>query len=207
MDVSKPYGVIAHPLDSAVLHVLTGANSGLTGRRIARLAKEGTQQGVAKALNRLSEEGLVEREAAGNAILYRFNREHLAAGSIEQLMRLREELVKRLAAEMSSWKIEPLHASMYGSAARDEGSARSDIDLFIVRPGKVDAESREWQDQLDALAARIEAWTGNRADIADVSENDLADLRRRRPAIVGELERDALRLLGEDVATVLADVD
>jgi predicted nucleotidyltransferase len=207
MDVSKPYGVIAHPLDSAVLHVLTGANSGLTGRRIARLAKEGTQQGVAKALNRLSEEGIVDREAAGNAILFKLNREHLAADSIEQLMRLREELVKRLAMELSDWAIKPVHASMYGSAARSDGDARSDIDLFIVRPRGVKAESMEWQDQLERLAARVEAWTGNRAGVVDVSEDDLATLRRRRQAIVGELERDALQLMGQDVSVVLAGVD
>jgi len=207
MDVSRPYGVISHRLDSAVLHVLAGTNSGLTGRRIARLAKEGTQQGISKALNRLSEEGIVEREAAGNAILFKLNRDHLAAQPIERLMRLREELVKRVVGELSAWTIKPVHASLFGSAARGDGDARSDIDLFIVRPGGVDAESMEWQDQLERLAARVEAWTGNRASVVDVSEDDLADLRRRRPAVVGELEDDALRLIGPELSAVLRSAD
>lgn len=203
MDVSRPYGVISHPLDSEVLHVLAGANGGLTGRRIARLANGGTQQGISKALNRLSEEGVVTREVAGNAILFRLNREHLAAEPIERLMRLREELVARLAAELYSWAIAPVHASVFGSAARGDGDADSDIDLFIVRPAGVDAESPEWQEQLESLAAHVEAWTGNRLGTVDVSEDALDELRQRRPAVIGELEGDALRLLGPEPIAML----
>lgn len=203
MNVSRPYGLISHPLDSAVLYVLAGTSGGLTGRRIAQLAPEGTQQGVSKALNRLSEEGIVEREPAGNAIMFRLNRDHLAAAPIVQLMRLREDLIGRLVTELSSWAMRPVHASMFGSAARGDGDAHSDIDLFIVRPGGVDDEDPRWQGQLEGLAEHVAAWTGNRASVADVSADDLAALRECRPAIVGDLEEDALRLVGPEVRAVL----
>ena len=88
MDVSRPYGVISHPLDGAVLHVLTGTTQGMSGRRVAELTGN-TQEGVMQALRRLVDAGIVEQQEAGNAILYRFNRRHLAAPAVEQLTDLR----------------------------------------------------------------------------------------------------------------------
>jgi predicted nucleotidyltransferase len=205
VDVARPHGLISHRLDSAVLHVLAGTNTGLTGRRVAALANEGTQQGIAKALSRLSDEGIVEREEVGNAMVFRLNREHLAAAPIEQLMHLREAFVRRVAEEFLSWQIRPVHASMFGSAARGDGDVNSDIDLFVVRPDGIDAEDPGWRGQVERLAAKVEAWTGNRASVADFSENDVADLRERRPAIVSELEVDAIRLVGPEVAAVLRE--
>lgn len=207
MDVSRPYGVISHPLDSAVLHVLAGTTQGLTGRRVARLTNEGTQEGVRKALGRLVDEGVVEQQEAGNAILYQLNRRHLAAPAIERLTDLRRVLLTRLAEAFGEWGIPPLHASMFGSAARGDGDSSSDIDLFVVRPGAVNADDRTWRAQIERLTDDVKDWTGNHANVVDISESDLADLRRRRPAIVDSLEADALRLAGPDFAAVLGGDD
>ncbi|HEY6550723.1 MAG TPA: nucleotidyltransferase domain-containing protein [Solirubrobacterales bacterium] len=156
-----------------------------------------------KALNRLSEEGIVKREDAGNAILFSLNRSHLAAAPVERLVNLREELLDRLTHEFAAWTVQSVHASLFGSAARGDGSAESDIDIFVVRPARVKAEDPVWRGQVERLATHLEDWTGNRASIADVSEADLPELSRRRPAIVPDLEADALRLAGPDVTTLL----
>lgn len=203
MDVSRPYGVISHPLDSAVLHVLTGTTASLTGRQVARLTPEGSQQGVGKALNRLVDEGLVEREEAGPSALYRLNRGHLAAPAIDLLVNLRRELLDRLRRSFEEWEIRPMHASMFGSAARGDGDVESDIDLFIVRPEGVDAEDATWRNQLDELGRDVGRWTGNHAGIVELSADDLADLRRRRPPVLKELDADAITLAGPDVAKLL----
>ena len=121
MNVSRPYGVISHPLDGVVLHVLAGTTQGLSGRKVARLAGNATQEGVRKALGRLAGEGIVEQREAGNAILYQLNRRHLAAPAIEQLTDLRRALLARLTGTIAAWEVLPLHASMFGSAARGDG--------------------------------------------------------------------------------------
>lgn len=203
MDVSRPYGVVSHPLDSAALYVLAGTTQGLTGRKIARLAPEGSQQGIAKALNRLTESGLVEQELAGSSVLYRLNRRHLAAPAVELLVNLRGELITRLVKAFAHWEIPPRHASLFGSAARGDGNSASDIDLFVVRPDGVDAEDSIWRGQLDKLAEDVRAWTGNYASIAEVADSDLTELRSRRPAIVEALEIDARTLNGPDIATLI----
>jgi predicted nucleotidyltransferase len=202
MDVSHPYRVISHPLDGAVLHVLTGTTQGISGRRVAELSGN-AQEGVRKALRRLAEVGIVEQQEAGNAILYSFNRRHLAAPAVEQLTDLRRALLTRLAETLSAWTSPPLHASLFGSAARGDGDSSSDIDLFVVRPDSVEADDRAWREQIERLPGEVRDWTGNHANVVEVPESALADLRRRRPAVVDSLETDALTLVGAEAAALL----
>ena len=206
MDVSRPYGVISHPLDGAVLHVLTGTTRGMSGRRVAELTGN-AQEGVRKALRRLVDTGLVEQQEAGNAILYSFNRRHLAAPAVEELTDLRRALLTRLSDAFKAWKPAPLHASVFGSTARGDGDSSSDIDLFVVRPGSVEADDRRWREQIERLPGDLHVWTGNHANIVEVPESALVDLRRRRPAVVDSLEADALTLAGPDVAALLEAQD
>jgi DNA-binding transcriptional ArsR family regulator len=206
MDVSRPYGVISHPLDGSILYVLAGATEGLSGRRVAELAAK-TQEGVRKSLQRLVEAGIVEQQEAGSAILYRLNRHHLAAPAVEQLTDLRRALLRRLAGTFEAWAPPPLHASMFGSAARGDGDASSDIDLFVVRPDSVEEDDRIWREQIEQLPIDVHEWTGNHANVVEIPEAALEDLRRRRPPIVASLEADAVTLAGPSATSLLEGED
>ena len=92
---------------------------------------------------------------------------------------------------------------MFGSAARADGDASSDIDLLIVRPGDVDEEEPNWRAQVDALGEAVRAWTGNHAGIVELGERDLDDLSRRPPPILTDLRTDAIDLAGRPVRTLL----
>lgn len=198
--------MISHPLDGAVLRVLVGTTQALTGRQVARLSGEGSQQGIGKALNRLVDVGVVEREEAGSSSLYTLNREHLAAPAIERLVNLRGELLERLRQTFEDWEIKPMHVSMFGSTARGDGDTASDIDLFVVRRQGVDAEDEAWRAQLDELADAVRRWTGNHAGIVEIGEGDLTKLRRRHPPVLDELDADAITLAGPAVAKILDGV-
>jgi len=189
-------------LDSTVLSVLAGATRPRTGREIAGIADR-SPAGVRAVLERFVEQGLVDRERAGKAFVYTLNREHLAAPAVEALANLRPDLFERLRRVIATWKVAPVHASLFGSAARGDGDASSDIDLFIVRPEKIDEDDATWQSQLDGLAEGVRRWTGNHAGIAELSRKQLASLRKRRPPILKELDADAITLAGPDVATIL----
>lgn len=119
------------------------------------------------------------------------------------LTNLRRELLERLRQIFRDWQIRPMHASMFGSAARGDGDAHSDIDLFIVRPYGVDVEDPTWRDQIDKLADAVLHWTGNHAGIAELAESDLVQLRRRRPPLLDQLDVDAITLAGPDVMKIL----
>jgi predicted nucleotidyltransferase len=185
------------------LRVLRSTTRQLTGREVARLVHAGSQPAVNASLRRLSDEGLVRAEQAGNAYLYVLNREHLAAPAIELLADIRVELHRRLRAEIEEWKIGPVHASIFGSAARGDGDTRSDIDIFVVRPTGVAEDDAGWRQQLDQLADQVYAWTGNHAGIAEVSAADVPRLRRERPPVTDDLRRDAITLAGASPTELL----
>lgn len=198
MDLSRPWALIRSPIDMEVLLVLHGTTRPLTGREVARLVRAGSQPAVNAALRRLAEEGLVNAEEAGNAFLYTFNREHLAAPAVELLAAIRTELERRLRAEIAEWEIAPAHASIFGSAARGDGDTRSDIDIFVVRPAGVAEDDPGWRAQLERLSDHVHDWTGNRAALSEVSAADVRRLRRERPPVVEELRRDAITLVGPE---------
>jgi predicted nucleotidyltransferase len=205
VDVARPYAVICPTLDSGVLTVLAGTTRPLTGREIARLLDRPSHSGVLDALNRLAEHGLVDREEAGRAFLFTLNREHLAAPAAELLAQMRSELLDRLRATIASWDIAPVHVSLFGSLARGEGDTNSDIDLFVVRPKKVEREDPRWREQVDLLARQIRRWTGNRAGISEVSKTTLPSLRKDDPPILSALRTDAITIAGPDVVAVVGE--
>ena len=204
MDLSAPYLVALPKSDGGVLSVLAGTDRPLSGREVARLSG-GSRSTVARVLRRLAEHGLVnvQEAGAGVALLYSLNREHLASDPIVNLLGLRRRLFDRLAAELEGWPVPPLHASIFGSAARGDGGTSSDIDLFIVRPSAIDAEDARWRGHLDRLPNLILIWTGNHAGIAEVSMEDVTRLGRTRATIMEDLERDAITVLGQPVRELL----
>ena len=154
-------------------------------------------------LNRLAEHGLVDRAEAGRALLFTLNREHLAAPAVDVLAGMRAELLTRLATLVRSWKVTPVHVSLFGSTARGDGDVRSDVDLFVVRPQAVRDDDPRWGAQRDELAERVLRWTGNRAGVIELSEVEVRRLRRQRPPIFEELRSDAIVIDGASIADLL----
>lgn len=154
------------------------------------------------ALDRLVQQGLVERQEAGRALLYRLNREHVAAPAVELLAGLRTELVQRLSKAVKGWRMAPLHASIFGSFARGEGRPDSDIDIFVICPEGIGLEDPSWREQVDLLAEQVRLWSGNHAGIVEVSQLDVERLRRERVPIVDDLYSDAIVLYGPSAATL-----
>ncbi len=151
---------------------------------------------VANALDRLVRQGLVLRQEAPPASLYTLNRQHVAAPAVETLALTRIELFDRLRHAFSSWSIPPTHASLFGSAAREDGDLDSDIDIFVVRPVGVEAENKTWNQQLTDTGDAVLAWTGNRAGMIDFAEDDIGQMLEEHPPVLQELRRDAIDLAG-----------
>ena len=202
MDVSRPYTAVSSGIDIEVLVALAGTTRPLTGRRVAELVGH-SQRGVLTVLDRLVEHGLVLRTAAGRALMHELNRDHLAAPAVELLAGMRAELVGRLREAFADWKVAPVHASIFGSAARGDGNTRSDVDLFVVRPASVDEEAAVWRSQVDGLIADVHSWTGNHAAIIEQAEPDLKRLQRSKPPVLKNLRRDGIDLVGTSLREML----
>jgi DNA-binding transcriptional ArsR family regulator len=195
MDLSRPFGALASGVESDVLVALAGSDVQRSGRELARLSGR-SPTGVQHVLDRLVEEGLVHRVEAGRAFLYSLNREHLLAPAVEAMAGVRWELVQRLRTFMGRWNLPTLHASLFGSAARGEGNAASDIDLLVVRPKVIDPDDGRWRRQLDELAERVFAWTGNHAGIVELSESDVSRVGNDRPPVAVAVAIEGIDLVG-----------
>jgi len=195
MDISRPFAAVSPGVESDVLVDLAGVTVGRTGREVARRTGR-SPTGVQHALDRLVDHGLVHQTPAGRAYLYSFNREHLLAPAVEVMAGTRRELLERLRTLIGEWKVPTFHASVFGSYARGEGNAASDIDLLVVRPKEIDIEDEQWRDQLFELRERVRDWTGNPAGTIEISEAELPRLRKERPPVIEEVITQAIDLAG-----------
>lgn len=182
MDLARPLRVVTPTLDGDVLMVLAGADMPFTGRQAAKLVGEASVSGVRRVLERLVGEGVVLREAAGSAYLYRLNREHLGAPHIIALARLRDELVARVRALVAAWSAAPDVVVLFGSGARGDMHPASDIDLFVVRPPDVD--DGRWDEQIGHLQAQVTAWTGNDTRVLQMHREDVPEAVLAEPVLV-----------------------
>ena len=87
-----------------------------------------------KCLGRLVEQGIVQATQMGRNRVHELNREHLAAPVAGLLAGLRLELWNRLRKTLGTWNPKPVYGCVFGSAARGDGDAESDIDLLLVHP-------------------------------------------------------------------------
>ena len=178
MDASRPLAVVTPTLDGLVLAVLALADTSFTTGQLNRMLPEHSENGIRRVLLRLVGQGIVEAARAGNAYLYRFNREHLAAGPITDLVNLRATLLDRIEERLKTWKWQPVYAAVFGSMARGTATTGSDVDVLLVRPDETPED--DWAAQVADLAEAVTKWTGNDARPIEFSVDELKS-RRKEP--------------------------
>ncbi len=174
VDLTHPLELVTHRVDGRILEVLSRADAAFTGRQVHALVGEHSLAGVQAGLARLRRQGIVSVEPAGRAILYRLNVDHLAAVHVRGLAHLRHELLRRMRAELESGEPRPRAAFVFGSAARQDSTADSDIDICLVRPREIaDPDHPEWRNRVESLARIVTAWTGNDTRMVEFGEDEV----------------------------------
>lgn len=188
--------MVSPTLDAAVLQALAATTSQASGAQVHRMAGVGSADGVRRALARLVGQGIVLAEEHPSATFYRFNREHVAADAILPLTRLRTTIIERITDAVSTWPLEPVHASLFGSFARAEATTASDIDILVVFDTGTTDHHGARATQVDELAADILRWTGNHAHIVDSTPDVLARMVSDDDPLVASWRVDHLNLTG-----------
>lgn len=205
VDLSEPSAAVCPSLEGPVLAVLSATNRPLSARDVARLTRRGSFEGTRQALRRLTEHGLVRVQEAGNATLYHLNRSHLAAAAVDVLVNMRSALLARVTDAVARWDVSPVHASVFGSAARGDGDTSSDIDLFLVRPKDVAESDPAWRTQINRLSEQVFGWTGNHVGLAEVGETELR--RVARTATGRNIRKDGITVAGQTAAEVFESAE
>lgn len=197
MDLSSPISSVIPTAQGAVLAVLSRTSEPLSGRQVAALT-DGRfgQSRVNEVLGQLAAEGIVLLERRPPAKLYRLNRDHVACAGIERLANLRDELLSRMRSEVAAWEVPAEAVWLFGSAARGDGDAASDIDLLVVRPSAVEADDPAWLRQIDDLSEHVSLWSGNGCQVLELSLVELAAMLSRGEPLVDALRTDAMTLGG-----------
>jgi DNA-binding transcriptional ArsR family regulator len=196
MQLDRPFLTITPTVDGDVLMVLARAEAAFTPPEVHRLIGARSEAGVRNALSRLRAQGVVDSERVGRAVTYRLNREHLAAGPITQIARLHATLIQLVRDTIEAWSVEARYAALFGSFARGAMRSDSDIDIFLARPNRIDADDPFWITQVSDLSAGVTRWTGNDTRVLEYSEDEVDEGLRRGDRVLADIATDGIALHG-----------
>ena len=186
MDLSDPIRSAVPCLHGPVLGALARTTAPLRLTDVHERVSDASLAGVRKVLLALVDDGLAATVPGG----YVLNREHVAADGVIALAALHGAFVERVRSWLEQRPEPVVAAGLYGSAARRDGDAGSDIDLLVVvEDGPVD-------DLADDLADAVERWTGNRGHVQALTPAEHALVLREELPIVASWERDLQAIIG-----------
>lgn len=199
MDLGSPISSVIPSRHGVVLGVLARTTRPLSGRAVAELSNGRIdQKWASKVLRELAAAGVVIGEDQPPAKLWSLNRRHLAAESIVALAEMRSRLISMLEERIALWTVAPFAAWLFGSAARGDGDAASDVDVAVIRCDRVDEEDPQWREQLNVLSDDVWAWTGNVCALVEYSETEFDALVSGGERLPTEIGRDGLLLAGHN---------
>lgn len=198
MNLSSPIADVIPGSKGAILRILAATAAPLTGSKIAELSDGAvSQSGVSLAIEQLVGSGLVTCQEAGASKLYALNREHVGAVGVIAAAGMRDLLLARIEEQISAWPVAASAAWLFGSFVRGDGGTESDIDLILIRPVGIDAADERWDSQTVELMQAVERWSGNRCEIVELDEDELAALVDAGDPLVGSLRREAVGIAGQ----------
>ncbi len=113
-------------------------------------------------------------------------------------------MLKPVRDEVASWAVEPIHAGPFGSFARCAGGSDRDIDVLLVRSAALaDVEEAAWVEQRARLDHQIRAWTGNPAQIIDLTTTNLGQMARENDPLVESWRAENVPVHGERILDLL----
>ena len=200
MDFQRPVETLIPGATGRLLAALARVDAELPISTLASVAGVGRTR-ASGLISELSGLGLVDRREIGRTTMVRLARDNAAGSLLDRLGHLQSVVTEQLRLMAAEVDPAPLALVVFGSFARGEANADSDIDVLAVRPD--DATSDRWVDALATFATKARRLTGNPVQILDY---DLAELRRRAnpraktgTAFWEALRRDGVILAGASV--------
>lgn len=185
MNFGESFGGLMPGARGAVLAALLRTGAPLTGRRVHALVGDRHSLGaVQQALRNLEQIGIITTETVGRAGVHRINDQHDAVPAL-RLLASPLDMLTRVVAETASGVDAVI---LFGSAARGEAHADSDIDLAVIAP-------EDWDGRV-ALADSVHARLGNECDVLHLTPEHFSEDAATREPVIAEIRRDGVALLG-----------
>lgn len=195
MDFRRPVEAVIPGVQGRILAVLAETTAELNLRTIARLADVSPAQ-ASRVLPELVTLGLVERREAPPSALFALVEDHVAARAVRALSRARDAVLEELGA--LARKVDPIPVSVvvFGSFARGEADAASDLDVVMIRPGGVGEDDEPWGSSVEAWRTAARRLTGNPVQVLEIDESAVAGRLRRPTSLWVDVIRDGITVCG-----------
>lgn len=185
MDFGEPFGGLLPGPRGAVLAALLRTGTPLTGRRVHALVSDRHSLGaVQQALRDLNRLGLITTETIGRAGVHRINESHVSIGPLRELVSPIDMLTRVVSESVRDVEA----VLLFGSVARGEAQAGSDIDLVVVAPAG-------WEGRAD-LQQQVQERLGNDCDVLHLTRDHFDRAPRDREPVVADILRDGVALVG-----------
>lgn len=185
MNFGEPFGGLLPGARGAVLSALLRTNAPLTGRRLHAMVEDRHSLGaVQKALRDLEQLGVVTTETIGRAGAHRISEEHLAVAPLRSLVSPLDMLTRAVSEQAPDVQA----VIVFGSVARGEAHADSDVDLAVVAP-------EDWTGRAD-LQEQVHRRIGNSCDVLHFAADRLTYAAARSEPVIAEILRDGIALVG-----------
>jgi predicted nucleotidyltransferase len=200
----RPVEAVIPGASGRLLAALARVEAELPVSTLARIAGVGRTRASA-IVAELSALGIVDRREIGRTVMVSLARHNAGGELIDRLAHVRSEVIQRLRSMAAALDPQSETILVFGSFARGEAEAGSDIDVLAVRAPTTDPD--KWATALSAFADYAHSLTGNPVQILDYS---LDELRRKagRRARVGRdfwdgVRRDAVVLAGHEIGDLV----
>ena len=151
---------------------------------------------VARVVPRLVELGVVERRDVPPAVLVKLVPEHVASRAILMLADLRHTFVEELRDSARRLDPTPVNVTLFGSFARGDDDAKSDLDVVVVRPSALDETDSSWADSIARWEAHVRRISGNPLNRIEVGEDEVDKLVKSRRPLWQAIRREGIVLHG-----------
>jgi len=195
MDFTRPVEAVVPDAQGRILAVLCRTSAELNLRTLADLSGVSLAH-AARVVPRLVELGMVDRREVPPSVLVRIVPEHLAVRPLLALAGLRDGLLEELRRSAKRIRPAPANVTLFGSVARGDGDAASDLDLVIVRAAGVAEDDSNWERTVAAYVERIARVSGNPVNRIDVSIDEVPGLVRSRAELWRAVCREGVVLAG-----------
>ncbi|MCE7885301.1 MAG: nucleotidyltransferase domain-containing protein [Actinobacteria bacterium ATB1] len=185
MDFVRPVEAIVPGVQGRVLTVLAETTAELN----PQLAGVSQAQ-ASRLLPDLVALGVVERREVPPASLFRLVPEHVASQALLTLVRSTDTVLDEMGRMAGALPHPPVSVIVFGSFARREADADSDIDAVVVRPAEVGEDDDAWSASLEAWQRELRRLTGNSVEVLEVSAREAATRLAGRAQVWADIRRD-----------------
>ncbi len=203
MDFTRPVESLLPGTIGRVLAVLAETTAELNLRTIARLADVSPAQ-ASRVLPALVQLGLVDRREVPPSSLFRLVPEHVAAKVILSLAGSADAVLNEMGRLAEALPVDPASVVVFGSFARREAGAHSDIDVLVVRPDHIDEDDESWASSIEGWRTAVQRAAGNPVELLEVGHEEAIARMASQSELWAGIRRDGMLIHGVGLHQLIA---